>query len=275
MLRFARAALQSAVFTTVILLLVLPVGVIGQEAPASLPTVQAPAGEPVTINIWDPRQVMVRGGYLMWPILLCSIVSITFGLERLISLRTRRVLAPSLVRRLLRRLDAGDIDRTGAIELCRSHRSAMAAVLLSAMRHWGRPTIEIERAIQDASQREATRLRRNLRGLQGAANLATLLGLLGTIVGMIQAFNQVAVAKGLGRAELLANGIAQALLTTVGGLVVAIPSLFLYNYFAGKAERLVYELDYQAHDVVDRISSDATAAGPHGKTGKVVPKYVS
>jgi biopolymer transport protein ExbB len=228
----------------------------------------------VVIDVWNPAEVMRRGGYLMWPILVCSVVTVTFGLERLISLRRRRVLAPSLVRRLLRRLDAKDIDRAQAIELVRTHRAPIAPVLTAALRYWGRPAREIEQAVQEVGQRESIRLQRNLRALQGSANLATLLGLLGTVLGMVQAFNQVAMAKGLGRAELLADGIAQALLTTVFGLAVAIPSLFLYTYFAGRVERLLYEMDVLATDVVDRICAESAAGKPQPRA-KVNPKYVS
>lgn len=279
-LRLARAAAGSPLATrmaTIVLAAMLmsaaPLMSSAQEGETSEPSPQATSR--VAIQVYNPVEFMRRGGALMWPILVCSIATVTFGLERLISLRRRRVLAPTFVRRLIRRLDARDIDRAEAIELCKAHRSPMAAILAGALRYWGRPTREIEQAIQEAGEREIVRLQRNLRALQGSANLATLLGLLGTVLGMVEAFNQVAAAKGLGRAELLADGIAVALLTTVFGLVVAIPSVFLYNYFAGRVERLVYEMDAQATEIVDRISAETHATTKQPARGKVSPKYVS
>lgn len=103
-------------------------------------------------------------------------------------------------------------------------------------------------------------LRRNLRTLHASGNIATLLGLLGTVFGMIQAFNEVAAYKGPDRAEVLSNGIGQALLTTAAGLAVAIPSVALYNYFAGRVERLVYDMDRLASNVISEIGAEAIAA---------------
>ena len=221
------------------------------------------------IDFWDPAQVVERGGYLIWPILLCSVVVLTAGMERLVSLRRGRVIPRSFVREFFRALRLGELTRRKAMELCKANGSPIAALLMAACRHWGRPPAEIEQAVLDSGQREVARLRRNLRTLQGSGNIATLLGLLGTVLGMIQAFNQVAVSEGLGRAEVLAGGIAQALLTTACGLAVAIPALFLYNYFAGKVERLVYEMDHVANSIVDYISAVPSATAPATtRTGK-------
>lgn len=235
---------------------------------------------PTTIHYLDPKEVIERGGPLMWPILLCSLVTFTFGLERFISLRRRRVIPPKFTRQFLDELVGLQLDRNLAMRLCAGNGSPMAAIFQAAVRHWGRPSVEIEQAIAEAGQREISLLRRNLRVLQGSANIATLLGLLGTIVGMIQAFNDVAMLRGLGRAEVLANGIAQALLTTAAGLSVAIPSIFLYTYFAGRVERLVHQMDGHATKVVDAISAESGASvdrpGDGKGTGnKVVPRYVS
>ncbi|MFO0948640.1 MAG: MotA/TolQ/ExbB proton channel family protein [Planctomycetota bacterium] len=235
---------------------------------------------PTTINYLDPKEVMERGGPLMWPILLCSLVTITFGFERLISLRRRRVIPPKFTRQFMEELVGLQLDRNVAMRLCAGNGSPMANVFQAAVRHWGRPSVEIEQSIAEAGQREISLLRRNLRILQGSANIATLLGLLGTIVGMIQAFNDVAVLRGLGRAEVLASGIAQALLTTAAGLAVAIPSIILYTYFAGRVERLVQQMDEHATRVVDAISAESGASSDRpgdvkATGGKVVPRYVS
>jgi biopolymer transport protein ExbB len=252
-----------------------------QESPGSVPADRAEATKPPagTIDYYHPLVVMQKGGPLMWPILLCSLVSITFGLERFIHLRKRRVIPPRFTRQFIDQLQRRELSRTAAMKLCAANPSPMASIFLAAVRHWGSPSFQIEAAITEAGQREIALLRRNLRALQGSANLATLLGLLGTIFGMIQAFNDVAVLQAIGRAEILANGIAQALLTTAGGLTVAIPSIFLHTYFAGRVERLVQQMDELATQVVDSISAEAGMSIDNGtaKTpgGRVVPKYVS
>lgn len=220
----------------------------------------APAAVEPFVNFRDPAKVMQLGGPLMWPILICSILAITFGLERLVSLRRGRVLPRRFLRDFFFDLDHGQLNRYLATERCRVNGSPAALVILAAVRRWGRPLAEIEASINDGGSREVVTLRRNLRGLQGAANLATLLGLLGTVLGMIDAFNAVGLTTGQPRAETLAGGIAQALITTAFGLAVAIPSLFLHAYLSGRVERLVYELDHTALAVAERISAEAEEA---------------
>lgn len=265
-----------------------PVGGTPVSEPASTGTSPAAAGDqqPI-IHLSDPYEVMRRGGYLMWPILLCSLVTATFGLERLISLRRGRVIPPRFTRDFIDRLRRNELGRAAAMKLCAENASPVATIFQAAIRHWGSPAATIEQAVSEAGQREIVLLRRNLRALQGSANLATLLGLLGTITGMIRAFNDVAVLRAIGRAEVLANGIAEALLTTAGGLAVAIPSIFLYTYFTDRVERLVHAMDDLTMGVVDAISAEtlgnngtinADGAGPRTGGvggGKVVPKYVS
>jgi biopolymer transport protein ExbB len=209
------------------------------------------------IRYLDPIEFFRRGGPLMWPILLCSIATVTFGLERFVSLRFRRVIPAGFVRRLLDGIETGAIDRARALEICRTNPAPIAGLFYVALRYWGRPFRDIEQAVQDAGSREVLLLRRNLRALSGTANIATLLGLLGTVTGMIDAFNAVATGGGLGRAEVLANGIAMALLTTVFGLIVAIPGTLLYNYFAGRIERLVYEMDVLSTELIDLIAAES------------------
>lgn len=253
------------------------------QTPAPEPQATAQAGsEEAVISFWDPKQVLQRGGYVMWPIILCSILTITFGLERMVKLRRRRVIPRGFVKDFLKRLGDGELTRASAMDLCRANGSPIAYVFLAAVRHWGRTSLEIEQAVREAGNVQIGLLKRNLRGLQGSGNLATLLGLLGTVVGMIQAFNEVALSQGLGRAEVLANGIAQALLTTAAGLTVAIPSLFLFNFFAGRVERLVHDMDELSTYVVDEISAESNGTVPQPAARpvppdrpKIKPKYVS
>ena len=218
---------------------------------------KAPVEKKQVVDLLNPIEVMRVGGALMWPILLCSIVTFTFAIERLVTLRRGRVLPRRFLKPFFSDLEKGKLTREDAVQRCRSDGSPVALVILSAVRRWGRPMSEIEQAINEGGEREVLSLRRNLRALHGSANLSTLLGLLGTVIGMILAFNQVAVASGQPRAEMLSTGIAQALLTTAFGLAVAIPSLFLHAYFSGRVERLVYEIDQRALAVAERICAES------------------
>lgn len=209
-------------------------------------------------------EIFHSGGVLMWPILVCSIVSVTVVFERLVMLRRSRVVPRAFVRRFMQRLDSGSLDRAGALELCRANASPVAKVFGHAVKRWGRPRREVEQAILEGGQREVVHLRKNLRIVNGVATVTPLLGLLGTVVGMIEAFNVIAVQKGIGKPELLAGGISKALLTTAAGLCVAIPSLIAYLYLVGRVDRLLIDIDALTEQVVDTISlgkSDA-AAGP-------------
>ena len=133
----------------------------------------------------------------------------------------------------------------------------MAEVFAAAVAKWGRPSVEVEQAIIDAGERVTNGLRRYLRLFNGISTVTPLMGLLGTVLGMIRAFNAIATANAMGRPELLAGGISQALLTTAAGLTVAIPAFIAYLFFVGRVDRLIIEMDGLGQKVVESISSDA------------------
>ena len=246
---------------SVLLTVAAPSWVWAQEAAPRFddrPAVREPA-EPI-VDFSDPWRLMQRGGLLMWPILLCSFIVATFALERFISLRRGRIIPGRFVRQLRHDVQSGAVHRDQAMARCRTNGSPAAMVILAALRRWGRPLSEIEQSINEGGQREVASLRRNLRALSGTASLATLLGLLGTVIGMILAFNEVASASGQPQSERLATGIAQALLTTAFGLAVAIPALFLHSYFSGRVDRLVYELDQTALSFGELVGEEAALA---------------
>ena len=119
----------------------------------------------------------------------------------------------------------------------------MAQVFAGAVRKWGRPGVEVEQGVIDSGERVTNGLRRYLRVFYGVATVGPLLGLMGTVLGMIQTFNVIAAADAQGRPELLAGGIAKALLNTAGGLAVAIPASILYVFFVSRVDRLVIDID--------------------------------
>ena len=201
--------------------------------------------------------IIQQGGLLLYPILISSCIMLLFVFERLISLRRRRVIPKPFVRKFLHQLREGNINQEEALEMCVQNGSPVATVFAGAVQKWGRPAVEVEQAIIDSGERVTGGLRRYLRLINGVATVAPLLGLLGTVVGMIQAFNDIATADAMGKPELLAAGIGQALITTASGLTVAIPALIAYMFFLSRVDRLVMDIDVVAQDVVAEISAES------------------
>src|SRR5258706_10488542 len=205
-------------------------------AQGSLAEEAAAQGKIPTKNLLD---VMYEGGPLMYPIGLCSFVLLVFVFERFIALRRGRIIPRPFVKRILEQLREGQLIREKALQLCEDNRSPVAVVFAAAVKKWGRTSVEVEQAILDSGERVTNQLRRHLRLFSGISQVSPLLGLLGTVLGMIMSFNAISSSDAMGQRELLAGGIAQALLTTAAGMFVAIPALMAYLYFVGRMDELV------------------------------------
>ncbi len=218
--------------------------------------VGANSAKEAKIPVRNLLQIFHDGGWMMYPIALCSFVLTVFTFERLIHLRRGRVIPRPFVKRLIEQLQQQQIDRDEALELCERNPSPIATILSAAVKKYGRPTVEVEQAVLDAGERESNLLRRNMRLLNAISNVSPLLGLLGTVLGMIQAFNDISSAQAMGRPDLLAGGISQALLTTAAGLLVAIPAYLLYMFFLGLTDKLILEMDSHAQRLVEVVSAE-------------------
>ncbi len=207
-----------------------------------------------TTSVWD---MLWAGGPLLLPILLCSFVLLLVTFERTFSLRRRRVAPRLFAERFLLQISEGAVDRDHALALCEQNGSYVAEVFAAAVRKWGKPAVEVEQAVLDEGERAANQLRRFLRVINGVATVSPLMGLLGTVWGMMEAFNAIAGQAAMGRPELLAQGISGALLSTAAGLFVAIPALILYLWFVGRVDSLVMEIDRLGQDLVNLISCEA------------------
>ncbi len=207
-----------------------------------------------------PVDIMLEMGGWLIPFVIASVISLWFGIERIVVLRRGRVIPKAFVGRFLEHLQEGKLDSKTALKLCEQSHSPVAAVFAHGVRKWGKPSVEVEQAIIDGGERQVSQLRKHLRVLNGVATVTPLLGLLGTVIGMIQAFNDIASAGAMGQAEQLAVGIALALLTTAFGLAIAIPSLIMYMYLTGRVDALVMEMDLLSQDVVNLISAEALAS---------------
>lgn len=197
------------------------------------------------------------GGWVMYPLLLCSFVLLVFAFERAISLRSGRVIPRPFVKRITHQLEEGQLDRDEARLVCEENGSPAAKIFAAAARKWGRPAVEVEQAVIDALERVAGELRRYLRVFNGIVTIGPLLGLLGTVFGIIRAFNDIAASDTTGRMEMLSHGISEALFCTATGLSIAIPAVVMHLYFVSRVDRLVLQLDSLGQEVVNTISAEA------------------
>lgn len=199
---------------------------------------------------------LMLGGPLMIPLGLCSLVVIALAVERLVALRRGRVIPRPFVRRFTECVQDGQLSHEEALEICDEFECPVADVFHAAVRRWGRPTVEIEQAVMDAGERIAEGLRKYLRLFSAISNIAPLLGLLGTVLGMIEAFEVLSSAASDSPTDSLASGISQALVTTAAGLSVAIPAYLAHVYFSALADRYLVEIDAICQQVVDSISAE-------------------
>ncbi|MHC4695267.1 MAG: MotA/TolQ/ExbB proton channel family protein [Planctomycetota bacterium] len=203
-------------------------------------------------SVWD---FALKGGPMMIPIGICSLVVLAVIIERLVSLRRRNVIPGGFLPELRAMLDEEPEDRTAAIEYCQNDASPVAGILAVGVKRLHEPIELLEKHIHEAGERAVFKLRKYLRLLFVIASIAPLLGLLGTIFGMITAFQTVAMSgEALGKAELLAKGIYEAMITTAAGLLVAIPALIGHHWISAKIEHLVAEIDLMTCEYVEEYA---------------------
>lgn len=196
----------------------------------------------------------------MYPIMLCSLIFVAFTIERLVALRRSAVAPKALADGVLEAVRAGTSAK--ALELCSEGASSMARVLTSGLELAGSSRDDVVGAMEEAGERELWNLDRFAKPLNIIAGVAPLLGLLGTVWGMILAFDVVAQKGALGDPKELAAGIATALLTTLAGLSVAIPSYVFYHYFRSRSDRLIIEIEETASHVAAALTRSSDHANP-------------
>ncbi|MFQ5415219.1 MAG: MotA/TolQ/ExbB proton channel family protein [Phycisphaerae bacterium] len=278
----------------------------------------AGAGLPDAVQVGSVWDFVIKGGPMMIPIGVCSLIALTVFVERLVTLRRRCVIPPGFLPGLLhrlrqgepdhssdrahdgaadadsdgrfggggggKRLNDGDVDvdgrgggggdgddkadrdrdggRDAALAYCSADGSPVSNVFAAGIRHLRAPVDVLERRIREAGERVVRALRRYMRVLAVIASIAPLMGLLGTIFGMIRAFQTVATsAEALGKTELLAKGIYEAMITTAAGLLVAIPVLIAYHVLSARIEGLVADMDAMAADFVERYAAPVDVRG--------------
>ena len=215
-------------------------------------------------SVWD---FLVKGGPMMVPILVCSLVAMTVVAERLITLSRRKVIPPEFLSGVKDTIKPDAKSRDKALAYCVKNGSHVANIFAVAIKRFGEPVELLEKHIQEAGEREVLKLRKFLRLLMVIGAIAPLMGLLGTIFGMIQAFQTVATSgEALGKTELLAGGIYEAMITTAAGLLLAIPVVIAYHWISAKVEGLVAEMDRVTVDFIEEYAGhDFVAAGVAGR----------
>lgn len=197
-------------------------------------------------------EFMQKGGPIMWPILLCSIFAFTIVIERLIKLKREQIDTKAFMEQISKSLKRNKIME--ALDLCERTGGPIANILKAGILKHDRPRNEVREAIEDASIHEVPRLERNLPVLATIAHVAPLLGLLGTVTGLVSAF-QVIESKASATTPVnpgdLAGGIWEALLTTVFGLCVAIPTFVAYNYLVSRVDGFVLDMERSATDLLN------------------------
>jgi len=190
-------------------------------------------------------KLLLAGGYFMIPIGAMSLLVVTFSIERLLGLRRNKVLPPELITELgLLSSERGGLDPRKAFKTCQNYPSAAASVIKAMLLKVGRPHSELENSVKEANEREAARLYSNVRWLSLAATVTPLLGLLGTVWGILVAFHDTAnLPPDANKAEMLARGIYVALVTTLAGLCVAIPASILAHAFEGRIQTIFRQLE--------------------------------
>jgi biopolymer transport protein ExbB len=207
--------------------------------------------------------ILVRGGWLMIPIAICSFIAAAIIVERWLSLRRARVNTGTLMNRVRQALRGGETGR--AIDVCEETPGPVAGMLKEGIQRAGASRSLIRETVEGAGKAELYKLERGLDSLATVASVAPLLGFLGTVTGMIRAFMEIQSLGGQVNANVLAGGIWEALMTTAAGLTVGIPALIFYNWLVGKVQHFVFEMERSSMELLDLLSmsgSGSTALEP-------------
>ncbi|MFW5883290.1 MAG: MotA/TolQ/ExbB proton channel family protein [Verrucomicrobiota bacterium] len=195
-------------------------------------------------------ELLIKGGPVMIPLAVCSVIAVTLTLERFLSLSRGRVIPDDFIEDLERHCP--DPDDEGAKVYCDRSGSVVGRVFRAAFAKVKSGKEDLTTAVSDTASREVGKMRRSLRGLKVIAAIAPLLGLLGTVSGMIRAFQTVALSSSsLGRAEMLAQGIYEAMVTTATGLAIAIPTLLVFYLLSNRVDGLADDIEAAAERFID------------------------
>ena len=235
-------------------------------APNPSPAIPSP-GAGVFLDRAKITEILKVENPLIWPMILCSIVALGYFLDRWFSLRRSRIVPRDFVNRFLDRLGSGKLDRDRAFDLCKANDTPASRVFSQVLMMWGEPAGQIRSAISQAVGMEYMLLRKNIRVLNATATLAPLIGLLGTVVGIIDSFNALGAKNVPSKSAALAEGIGLALVMTALGLVVAIGSVTAYYFLLGKLDSMMVSLEQESLRVMELVASHSNRPGGDRRAG--------
>ena len=198
-------------------------------------------------------ELIVAGGWIMAPIILCSILAFTIIVERFWTLREKKIAPENLVEQIIKLHQKNRITNEAIEKLY--NNSPLGRILASGLRNMNSQREVMKESIEEEGRQVVQELERFLNTLGTIASITPLLGLLGTVIGMIKVFT-VITSLGVGDPKILADGISEALLTTAAGLSVAIPTVMFYRFFRGRVDELILKMEAQAVYLVEVIHGE-------------------
>ncbi len=219
-----------------------PVQAVALEAQTAVPP----------LNLWS---LSLKGGFIMIPIVLLSLVTIYIFVERLLVLRDAARQDDTFMQRIKDYIHAGDVE--SALNLCKKNPTPVARLVEKGITRLGRPMNDVLVAIENVGNIEVAKLERRFTWIATTAGGAPMLGFLGTVTGMVSAFYSMAAAGEAADITTLSSGIYEALVTTVAGLVVGIIALFAYNYLVSRVNTVVNQLEASTMEFMDLLNEPA------------------
>ncbi|MBO8140994.1 MAG: MotA/TolQ/ExbB proton channel family protein [Firmicutes bacterium] len=197
--------------------------------------------------------VLVKGGLVMIPLLFCSVLTVAVALERLWYLYSTRADSDDLMDEVKLALEQGKVLE--AVQIAKRSRGQVAALVATGIAYSDRPRDELKERLEEVGRDELYKMERRLVMLDSIATIAPLLGLLGTVTGIMRSFNVLGSLAGLDSPQVLASGIAEALITTAAGLVVAVPTVVLYNWIGSIIDRRVADMNRRSGELLEVLST--------------------
>jgi biopolymer transport protein ExbB len=207
---------------------------------------------PDHLSLWD---LTMDGGYLMIPLAILLLVSIYVFVERYITIRKASKTDDTFMKRIREYVKEGDVD--SARNLCKKTNTPYARLILKGVDRIGRPVNDVQTAIENTGNLEVTALGKGFSWLSTTAAVAPMIGFLGTVTGMIEAFFALAKSGTAANITVLSSGIYQALVTTVAGLVVGILALFAYNFLVSRVNRIMNDMEGKTMEFMDLLNEPA------------------
>lgn len=206
---------------------------------------------PATAESVSLLDLAIHGGWAMIPLLLLSLVGIYIFVERYLAIKKADTPSENFIERIKSLVLAGDIN--GARRLCTQTNTPVSRMIDKGISKLGLPLSNIEASIENQGKIEISRLEKNLAGLATIAGAAPMLGFLGTVTGMIQAFMAIAQAEGQVGPKELSGGIYEAMVTTAAGLIIGLPAYIGYNYLVGKTDKVVHNMEFTSVEFIELL----------------------